>query len=136
MKEQIGTQFVIFNCRALYQTQLTTPVCSTIARKQINTRKGTLEFSRSDNDDDSHDVEELIGTEEFDEVEGEVLGGRKKKKRQVSIMTDDDIYPFSRKRHASFKSNRILSASAPATVSTQGQVKNIEYYGNFTKYNF
>ena len=108
--------------RALYQTKRTT-VCSKVTRKQTSIKQVNTEFNRSDNDDGSHDVENLICTEEFeDEEESEVLGERKKKKRQVSTTTDD-IYPFGRKRHASFKSNRILSASAPATVSTQGYAK-------------
>lgn len=78
----------------------------------------TSELNSSDRDDGSQDIED-IATEEPDNFEfkkSSYYGIASK--RQNKALNEDDI--FSKKRHRSSKEVRMLSASAPATVSSQG----------------
>ena len=105
--------------RALYENVNHRRGYSKVTKKQIPGRKLNLEQAQSDNDDDFREVGDLISTQEHEQHgENTEIVFRSKQKRQNKTSNYEDI--FSNKRQASIKSSRVLSASAPAAVSSQG----------------
>ena len=117
-------KFSLFHCfcffyRALYLTSNPSGGCSKVNKKQHHVQRFNLELNPSDNEDGSQEVEDCMGTEELEGYESEkLILYRNKKKRQATTPNGEEI--LSNKRSASFKGIRLLSASAPAAVSSQG----------------
>ena len=102
--------------RALYPTPSPRGGCPNTTKPKNHTQN--LELHSSDKDEGSQDMDEL-GTEEMEDYElNRALLNGKKKKRQNTVPNDEGM--FSNKKHRPCKVMNLLSASAPAYISSQG----------------
>ena len=102
--------------RALYPTSNTRSRCSSTLNSNNGAAK--LELNPSDKEDRSHEMEDA-GTE-IENDESDEISSQKHKiaKKRHDTFTND--YEHINKRHRSSKSSKVLSVSAPASVSSHG----------------
>jgi len=105
--------------RALYSTSNTRGRCSNILSSKSETT--TFEPNSSDKEDRSQDLDDA-GTEVDNCESDETSNVTRIPKKRHDVCTDES--ENVRKRHRSSKSSKLLSVSAPATVSSHGSTAN------------